>query len=220
MNSIVTTPTILMTQSKKPDSNKPDVNKPVSQALIAIYCGSRMGNNPVYLQQAIELIKRISMANLGVVYGGATIGLMGEVANTALAQGSDVVGVIPQFLLNYEIAHPNLNELHVVETMHERKAIMAHRASAFVALPGGLGTFEEILEIATWGQLDQHKKPMVLFNVNNYYQFLVQQMDHAVQEGFLSQQHRDKVVICNSIDEVLSIITQDLNIAPLAKHAI
>lgn len=220
MNSIVTTPTILMTQSKKPDSNTADVNKAVSQPLIAIYCGSRMGNSPVYLQQAIELTQRISAANLGVVYGGATIGLMGEVANTALAQGSDVVGVIPQFLLNHEIAHPHLNELHVVETMHERKAIMAHRASAFVALPGGLGTFEEILEIATWGQLDQHKKPMVLFNVNNYYQFLVQQMDHAVQEGFLSQHHRDKVVVCNSIDEVLSIITADLKIAPLAEHAI
>jgi uncharacterized protein (TIGR00730 family) len=220
MNSIVTTPTLLMTQSKKSDTHKTNVNKPVSQALIAIYCGSRMGNNPVYFQQAIELIQRIAAANLGVVYGGATIGLMGEVANTALAQGSDVVGVIPQFLLNHEIAHPNLSELHVVETMHERKAIMAHRASAFVALPGGLGTFEEILEIATWGQLDQHKKPMVLFNVNNYYQFLVQQMDHAVQEGFLSQQHRDKVVVCNSIDEVLSIITADLKIAPLAEHAI
>ncbi len=190
------------------------------QALIAIYCGSRMGSNPVYHQQAIELATQLATANLGVVYGGATIGLMGEVANTALAHGSEVVGVIPKFLLGHEIAHPNLTELHIVETMHERKAIMAERASAFVALPGGLGTFEEILEIATWGQLDQHKKPMVLFNVNNYYGFLVQQLDHAVQEGFLSQAHRDKVVICNSIHEVLHIVSHDLKIAPIAKHAI
>lgn len=194
--------------------------KPVSQPLVAIYCGSRMGNSPVYLQQGTALIKALAAAKLGVVYGGATIGLMGEIANTALQSGSDVVGVIPQFLLDYEIAHYGLNELHVVDSMHTRKTMMADRACAFVALPGGFGTLEEILEIATWGQLDQHRKPMVLFNINNYYRHLIAQLDYAVQEGFLSQAHRDKVVVCDDIADILNLILQDLHTAPVSPHAI
>ncbi len=183
-------------------------NIKTTMPLVALYCGSRSGNNPIYQQQAIALAQQVAEHKLGVVYGGASIGLMGEVADAVLTHGGDVVGVIPDFLLSHEIAHDGLTELYVVDTMHERKAIMADRASAFVALPGGLGTFEEILEVATWGQLQQHSKPMVLFNINNYYQFLIAQLDHAVQEGFLTAQHRAQVMVCQTVDEVMIALAQ------------
>ncbi|MBH2002247.1 MAG: TIGR00730 family Rossman fold protein, partial [Moraxellaceae bacterium] len=140
-----------------------------TQSLIALYCGSRTGNKPIYRNKAIELAQHIANQGFGIVYGGASIGLMGQVADSVLEHSGEVVGVIPEFMLDYEIAHQKLTELHIVETMHERKALMAERASAFIALPGGLGTFEEILEIATWGQLNQHQKPMIIYNVNRFY---------------------------------------------------
>ena len=174
--------------------------------LIALYCGSRTGNNPIYQQQAIALAETLARHGFGAVYGGASIGLMGEVANTVMQAGGEVVGVIPEFMLDYEIAHRDLTELHVVPSMHVRKAMMADRASAFIALPGGLGTFEEILEIATWGQLNQHQKPMILFNVNGFYQHLIAQMDHAVAEGFLPPEHRQKIAVCNEIEQVIEIL--------------
>lgn len=176
--------------------------------LVALYCGSRAGHNPVYAEQSIALAQQLAQHQFGVVYGGASIGLMGQVADTVIQHGGEVVGVIPDFLLRYEIAHDTLTELYVVDTMHERKAIMAERASAFVALPGGLGTFEEILEVATWGQLQQHSKPIVLFNINNYYQFLIAQLDHAVQEGFLTAKHRAQVMVCQSVNEVMIALVQ------------
>ncbi|MDO4224052.1 MAG: TIGR00730 family Rossman fold protein, partial [Acinetobacter sp.] len=170
--------------------------------LIAIYCGSRLGTNPIYLQQSQQLIQCLSELDFGIVYGGASIGLMGAVADTALQQHGEVVGVIPEFMLDYEIAHAHLTELHVVQTMHQRKALMAERACAFIALPGGLGTFEEILEIATWAQLNQHQKVMIIFNINGFYDALIQQLDHAVNEGFLPPQHRAKVLFCSQLDEI------------------
>ena len=176
--------------------------------LVALYCGSRAGHNPIYAEQSIALAQQLAQHQFGVVYGGASIGLMGQVADTVIQHGGEVVGVIPDFLLQHEIAHDTLTELYVVDTMHARKAIMAERASAFVALPGGLGTFEEILEVATWGQLQQHSKPIVLFNINNYYQFLIAQLDHAVQEGFLSIQHRMQVITCQTVDEVMIALAQ------------
>lgn len=177
-----------------------------SQPLIALYCGSRVGNKPIYKETAIELAQGIAEHGFGIVYGGASIGLMGQVADTVLEHGGEVVGVIPEFMLDYEVAHSKLTELHVVQTMHERKAMMAERASAFVALPGGLGTFEEILEIATWGQLNQHQKPMILYNVNNFYDALIAQLDHAVQEGFLPPQHRAKLIVCNHAEQILNAL--------------
>ena len=189
------------------NSTSPQTIKTI-KPLIALYCGSRSGNNPVYTQQSIALARQLAQHQLGIVYGGASIGLMGQVADTVIKHGGEVVGVIPDFLLQHEIAHDTLTELYVVETMHERKAMMADRASAFVALPGGLGTFEEILEVATWGQLQQHSKPLVLFNINNYYQFLIAQLDHAVQEGFLSIQHRMQVITCQTVDEVMIALAQ------------
>ncbi len=131
---------------------------------------------------------------------------MGQVADAMMQHGGEVVGVIPEFMLDYEIAHSTLTELHIVQNMHERKAMMAERASAFVALPGGLGTFEEILEIATWGQLNQHQKPMMLYNVNGFYNPLIKQLDVAVEEGFLPPQHRAKLIICEHAAQIYSAI--------------
>ena len=177
-----------------------------SPPLIALYCGSRSGNKSIYQEKAIALAQGIAEQGLGLVYGGASIGLMGQVADTVIQHGGEVVGVIPEFMLDYEIAHSHLTELHVVRTMHERKAMMAERASAFVALPGGLGTFEEILEIATWGQLNQHQKPMMLYNVNGFYDALIAQLDHAVLEGFLPPQHRAKLIVCNSSQQIFTAL--------------
>lgn len=159
-----------------------------TQPLVALYCGSRAGNNPIYQEKAVQLARKLAEQGFGMVYGG------------------QAVGVIPEFMLDYEIAHSNLTELHVVKSMHERKAMMAERASAFVALPGGLGTFEEILEIATWGQLNQHQKPMILYNVNGFYDALIQQLDHAVHEGFLPPQHRAKLIVCNHSHKIINAL--------------
>lgn len=177
-----------------------------TQHLIALYCGSRPGNHPIYREKAIELSRSLAEQGFGIVYGGASIGLMGQVADTVLEAGAEVVGVIPEFMLDYEVAHNRLTELHIVSSMHERKALMAERASAFVALPGGLGTFEEILEIATWGQLNQHQKPMIIYNVNHFYDALIAQLDHAVQEGFLPAQHRAKIVVCDQSKSILTVM--------------
>ena len=177
-----------------------------TQSLIALYCGSRTGNKPIYRDTAIELAQHIATQGFGIVYGGASIGLMGQVADTVLEHGGEVVGVIPEFMLDYEIAHSQLTELHIVKSMHERKALMAERASAFIALPGGLGTFEEILEIATWGQLNQHQKPMIIYNVNRFYDTLIAQLNHAVEEGFLPPQHRAKLIICENPEQISSVI--------------
>jgi len=177
-----------------------------TQPLIALYCGSRSGTNPIYQEKAIALAKGIADQGFGLVYGGASIGLMGQVADAVVQNGGEAVGVIPEFMLDYEIAHNSLTELYIVRTMHERKAMMAERASAFVALPGGLGTLEEILEIATWGQLNQHQKPMMLYNVNGFYNALIAQLDHAVQEGFLPPQHRAKLIVCNSSQQIFSAL--------------
>ncbi|ESK38434.1 hypothetical protein P256_01973 [Acinetobacter nectaris CIP 110549] len=184
------------------------VEQKTTQTLVALYCGSRTGNKPIYLQSAIELAEGLAQHHFGLVYGGASIGLMGQVADTFVECGGETVGVIPEFMLDYEVAHHELTELHVVQTMHERKAMMADRASAFIALPGGLGTFEEILEVATWGQLEQHQKPMILYNVNGYYNSLISQLDHAVREGFLPPQHRAKLIVCQELNEIYTALNR------------
>ena len=183
--------------------NSPKTTRP----LVALYCGSRAGNKPVYLEKAIQLSQGLAEHGFGLVYGGASIGLMGQVADAMIQHGGEAVGVIPEFMLDYEIAHNQLTELHVVTSMHQRKAMMAERACAFVALPGGLGTFEEILEIATWGQLNQHQKPMMLYNVNGFYDALIAQLDRAVEDGFLPPQHRAKLIVCEDENEIYSSLT-------------
>ncbi|EEY96285.1 MAG: TIGR00730 family Rossman fold protein [Acinetobacter sp.] len=195
-----------MNSELKISSLNTEVNVQTTQPLIALYCGSRSGNKPIYQEKAIALAQGLAKQGFGLVYGGASIGLMGQVADAMISHGGEAVGVIPEFMLDYEIAHHQLTELHVVQTMHERKALMAERASAFVALPGGLGTFEEILEVATWGQLNQHQKPMMIYNVNGFYDALITQLDHAVEEGFLPPQHRAKVIVCNHAEQIYSAI--------------
>lgn len=195
-----------MNSELKISSPNTEVNVQTTQPLIALYCGSRSGNKPIYQEKAIALAQGLAKQGFGLVYGGASIGLMGQVADAMISHGGEVVGVIPEFMLDYEIAHHQLTELHIVQTMHERKALMAERASAFVALPGGLGTFEEILEVATWGQLNQHQKPMMIYNVNGFYDALITQLDHAVEEGFLPPQHRAKLIVCNHAEQIYSAI--------------
>ena len=195
-----------MNSELKISSLNTEVNVQTTQPLIALYCGSRSGNKPIYQEKAIALAQGLAKQGFGLVYGGASIGLMGQVADAMISHGGEAVGVIPEFMLDYEIAHHQLTELHVVQTMHERKALMAERASAFVALPGGLGTFEEILEVATWGQLNQHQKPMMIYNVNGFYDALIAQLDHAVEEGFLPPQLRAKVIVCNHAEQIYSAI--------------
>ena len=195
-----------MNSELKISSLNTEVNVQTTQPLIALYCGSRSGNKPIYQEKAIALAQGLAKQGFGLVYGGASIGLMGQVADAMISHGGEAVGVIPEFMLDYEIAHHQLTELHVVQTMNERKALMAERASAFVALPGGLGTFEEILEVATWGQLNQHQKPMMIYNVNGFYDALIAQLDHAVEEGFLPPQHRAKVIVCNHAEQIYSAI--------------
>ena len=195
-----------MNSELKISSLNTEVNVQTTQPLIALYCGSRSGNKPIYQEKAIALAQGLAKQGFGLVYGGASIGLMGQVADAMISHGGEAVGVIPEFMLDYEIAHHQLTELHVVQTMHERKALMAERASAFVALPGGLGTFEEILEVATWGQLNQHQKPMMIYNVNGFYDALIAQLDHAVEEGFLPPQHLAKLIVCNHAEQIYSAI--------------
>ena len=195
-----------MNSELKISSLNTQVNVQTTQPLIALYCGSRSGNKPIYQEKAIALAQGLAKQGFDLVCGGASIGLMGQVADAMISHGGEAVGVIPEFMLDYEIAHHQLTELHVVQTMHERKALMAERASAFVALPGGLGTFEEILEVATWGQLNQHQKPMMIYNVNGFYDALITQLDHAVEEGFLPPQHRAKVIVCNHAEQIYSAI--------------
>jgi uncharacterized protein (TIGR00730 family) len=157
---------------------------------ICVYAGSNPGAKEAYAEAAGELARLLAQRGIGVVYGGARVGLMGVLADTALAESGEVIGVMPQDLVDREIAHTGLTELHVVGSMHERKALMAELSDGFVALPGGAGTLEELIEVYTWSQLGLHDKPMGVLNVLGYYDGLAALLDHAVREGFLRPQHR------------------------------
>jgi uncharacterized protein (TIGR00730 family) len=157
---------------------------------ICVYCGSRHGRQSAYTAAARSLGQAIGERGWQLVYGGGKVGLMGEVANATLAAGGRVVGVIPESLRNAEVGHEGLDELHVVPTMHVRKQMMAERADVFLALPGGIGTLEELFEVWTWRQLGYHDQPIGLLNLNGYYDPLLAFMQHTVDEGFLSpEQH-------------------------------
>lgn len=152
---------------------------------VCVFCGSASGSRPGYAGAARELGTRLAHRGIGLVYGGAAVGLMGTVADAALAAGGEVIGVIPGALVDREIAHPGLSELHVVGSMHERKALMAELSGAFVALPGGLGTLEELFEVCTWRQLGLHAKPIALLDVEGYWAGLLAFLAHTEAEGFL-----------------------------------
>jgi len=169
----------------------------------AVYCGSTDGNNPAFLAEATALGTAIAAAGLGLVYGGANVGLMGAVADAALAGGAEVIGVLPEVLSDREIAHTGLTSLETVPTMHARKARMVALADAFLVLPGGYGTLDELLEVVTWAQLRMHAKPCILINTAGYWNGLLAFLDSAVAAGFLKPENRKLLrVASNAADAV------------------
>ena len=179
-------------------------NRPLRR--VAVYCGSAVGNNPAYLAEAKALGAAIATAGLGLVYGGASIGLMGAVADAALARGANVIGVLPTILDGREIGHDGLTTLERVETMHERKARMVELADAFLVLPGGYGTLEELLEVVTWAQLGLHAKPCILINTAGYWDGLLAFLDTAVAAGFLKAKNRGLMRVAGSAEEAVGMV--------------
>jgi uncharacterized protein (TIGR00730 family) len=175
---------------------------------ICVYCGSRTGDDEAFAHAARAIGRAIGERGWQLVYGGGRAGLMGEVANAALAAGAHVTGIIPQALMAREQGHTGLAALHVVETMHERKRLMAEHSDAFIALPGGIGTFEELFEVWTWLQLGYHAKPVGLLNAAGYYDQLIDFLDHSVQRGFIPKAQRDLLQIENAADALLDRIAR------------
>lgn len=161
---------------------------------VCVFCGSSLGSRAIYAAAAVSLAKYFAATNITLVYGGSKVGLMGLLADTVLAAGGKVIGVIPQVLVAKEVAHQGLSDLRIVDSMHQRKALMAELSDAFIALPGGYGTFEEFCEVLTWKQLGLQSKPCGLLNVEGYYDYLLRLFDHAVTEQFLKPEHRRLVL--------------------------
>ncbi len=176
-------------------------------ATIGVFCGSSSRVASAHCEAAAALGRAIAERGHGIVYGGGNIGLMGLVADAALAAGGEVVGVIPRFLVDLEVAHRGLTELRVVDTMHERKRAMADLADGFVVLPGGFGTLEEAIEVVTWRQLRLHEKPVVFLDVTGFWSPLVALVDHMIAEGFAHAEHARLITVASSIDEALTLAT-------------
>lgn len=170
---------------------------------VCVYCGSRSGNRPEFVQAAQQCGDAVGQRGWQLVYGGGHCGLMGQVADSALKQGSHVVGVIPTRLLDKELAHGGVSELHVVQTMHERKQLMAEHADAFVTLPGGIGTLEEMFETWTWHQLGYHSKPIGLLNINGYFDDLIRFIERSQQDGFLWPDVQAMLMVDTDINRLL-----------------
>ena len=170
---------------------------------ICVFCGSSSGARATYREAAVQTGRAIADGGLELVYGGGNIGLMGAVADAALEAGGKVIGIIPDGLLRREVGHLNLTELHIVDSMHERKAMMADLSDGFIALPGGYGTFEEFFEVVTWAQLGMHRKPCCLLNVEGYYDPMLAMIDRANEDKFLRPQHRKLVLVGKSIEDLL-----------------
>jgi uncharacterized protein (TIGR00730 family) len=162
---------------------------------LCVFCGSSPGARPAYGEAAKELARLLVAEGIGLVYGGGQVGLMGRLADAVLAEGGEVIGVLPESLVAKEIGHPGVRDLRVVGSMHERKALMAELSDAFVALPGGLGTVEELFEVYTWTQLGLHHKPCALLDVDGYYAGIASFLAHAVEERFLREDHRSMLIV-------------------------
>lgn len=171
---------------------------------LCVYCGSNLGRDPAYASAGTSLGKSLAKESIGLVYGGASLGIMGAVADGVTAAGGEAVGIIPSDLLKKEIAHSKLTELKVVGSMHERKALMAKLSDGFIALPGGLGTLEELFEVWTWAQLGFHRKPCALLNVRSYYAPLITFLDQAVEEGFLQEMHRSMLIVEEDPEQLIA----------------
>jgi uncharacterized protein (TIGR00730 family) len=175
---------------------------------ICVFCGSNSGTNPVYTAAAVNLGQLIAARGSALVYGGAKAGLMGVVADAALAAGGKVVGVIPRGVIAKEVAHSALSELRTVGSMHERKAMMEKLSDAFIAMPGGYGTLDEFFEILTWAQLGLHRKPCGILNIGGYYDRLLAMLDHGVDEGFLKVAHRGLIIVDDDPERLLTRLSE------------
>ena len=173
---------------------------------ICVFCGSRPGSRPEYLEAARELGRLLAERRIGLVYGGASVGMMGALANAVLRGGGEVIGVIPQALMQLELAHDRLTDLRVVGSMHERKALMAELSDAVIALPGGFGTFEELFEMITWSQLGIHRKAMGVLNVGGFYDGLLSLIEHAIEEGFVMDRDRRLVLEASDPATLLDLV--------------
>jgi uncharacterized protein (TIGR00730 family) len=173
---------------------------------VCVYCGSSIGNKPMYRESALAMGAVLAARKIGLVYGGGNVGLMGIVADAVLAGGGEVIGVIPHSLAQREIAHDGVTDLRVVDSMHTRKAMMADLSDAFIALPGGVGTFEEFFEAVTWTQLGVHRKPCGLLNVGGFYTPLALFIDQAVTEGFIKPVHRESIIVDDDPERLLNAL--------------
>ena len=175
---------------------------------LAVYCGSAPGSNPVFAEAARATARAMVSQGVELVYGGGRLGLMGLIADTVLELGGRVDGVIPEALIDLEVAHTGVTELHRVETMHERKAKMTDLADAFLALPGGIGTLDELFDAWSWNALGYHAKPFCLLNVEGFWDGLIEFMDHATASGFLSAQRRNQLLVAATADEALEMLDE------------
>jgi uncharacterized protein (TIGR00730 family) len=175
---------------------------------LAVYCGSAAGSRPEFAEAARATAAAMVSAGVDLVYGGGKLGLMGVIADTVLAAGGRVYGVIPHALVNLEVAHTGLTELHHVETMHERKAKMTDLADAFLALPGGIGTLDELFEAWSWNALGYHKKPLCLLNVRGFWDGMIEFIDHATRNGFLSDKRRSQLLVAETPERALEYLDE------------
>ena len=170
---------------------------------ICVFCGAGVGRDPSYVAAATDVGTALAERGIELIYGGGRLGLMGAVADAALAAGGRVIGVIPIGLVDRELAHAGVSELRIVNTLHERKAVMAELADAFLALPGGLGTLEELAEVLSWAQLGLYEEPIGALDVNGFFGPLIAHLDHAAEEGFISERHRDLLIVDDDLDRLL-----------------
>jgi uncharacterized protein (TIGR00730 family) len=171
---------------------------------IAVFCASSNGADPIYQATAEELGRALAARNIGLVYGGSNVGLMKAVAEATLAADGKVIGVIPEVLVDLEVAHRGITELHITTTMHTRKALIGEKADAFIALPGGFGTFEELFEVLAWHTLKIHAKPILLLNVNGFYDKLLAFLDHCVAEGMLKPRNREILLVGDTVEDAIA----------------
>ncbi|MFK7970104.1 MAG: TIGR00730 family Rossman fold protein [Bacteroidia bacterium] len=184
---------------------------------VCVYCGANSGFDPAYAEAGKAFARELAQRGHGLVYGAGNVGMMGIIADEALAHGAHVLGVIPTFLKEKEVCHTGIQEVVVTETMHERKAIMEVRSDAFVALPGGFGTLDELCEILTWAQLGLHQKPIALLNVNGYFDPLLALADHMMQEGFLKKENRNLLIEATEVPALFDMLEQYDPPAPTGK---
>ncbi|BDH59894.1 cytokinin riboside 5'-monophosphate phosphoribohydrolase [Lysinibacillus sp. PLM2] len=173
---------------------------------VAIYCGSQTGKNSVYIEKAKELGELLAKSSIGIVYGGSNVGLMGAVADAALAYNGNVIGIMPEHLQKREIAHLHLTEIHFVESMHERKKKMIDLSDAYIALPGGCGTLDEYFEVFTWAQIGLHSNPVILYNINGFYDALILHFNKMFEEGFIREEQREILQVATKPEEILAIL--------------